>query len=91
MNYSILAKASPPSATRVAEKASIANRTVRKPNHPDATNVPTVPKELLSQLGIFHSTIHSGTIGKCRSFYKFVEFIVYCCCITNVRDINFRI
>lgn len=58
----ILAKASPQSATRVDEKSTNANRTVRRPNHPYATDVSTLSKELLSQLGIFHSVQHSGTI-----------------------------
>lgn len=56
------AKPSPPSSTRVNEKAMNVNQTVRKPNHPYATDVSTVPRELLSQLGMFHSTVHSGTI-----------------------------
>lgn len=60
-----LGKASPESATHADEKTN-PHKTIRKQNLSytpnNSTNSTTVPKELLSQLGIFHSATHNGTI-----------------------------
>lgn len=60
LGYLSVAKASPePTTQKINEKA---NKLNGRKNTPFPTTDATVPKELLTQLGIFHSATHNGTI-----------------------------
>ncbi|XP_031623786.1 bumetanide-sensitive sodium-(potassium)-chloride cotransporter [Contarinia nasturtii] len=54
-------KVSTESATQINEKV-VEQKNCRKANLSYTSNDSTIPKELLNQLGIFHSSSHNGTI-----------------------------
>lgn len=60
-NIFILAKPSSESVSKSEEKVN-GDKTAQKANLSYTPNDSTVPKELLDQLGIFHSNTHNGTI-----------------------------
>lgn len=50
-----------PATTKTIEKDN-GDKTAQKNSRSYVSNDATVPKELLNQLGIFHSNVHNGTI-----------------------------